>query len=50
MVDFIPATDAYEVASTPEAVDDQQWTEPAVAGRNEGLDSLRTALTGEESA
>lgn len=65
MVDFIPGTDAYEVStvieleSVPggtrltlriEAMHDQHWTDLAVAGWNQELERLRTALTRKESA
>jgi uncharacterized protein YndB with AHSA1/START domain len=64
MVDFIPETDTYEVATivefegvdggtkltlTLEAMHDQQWTDLAVAGWTQELDKLRTALTGKET-
>ena len=65
MVDFIPDTDAYEVTTiveldevpggtrltlTIEAMHDQHWTDLAVAGWNQELERLSTALTRRESA
>lgn len=65
MVDFIPDTDSYEVATiveleavhdgtkltlTLEAMHDRQWTDLAVAGWTQELDKLRLALTRKESA